>query len=343
MNTKATNKDAPIVIAHRGASGYLPEHTLEAYKLGIEMGADFIEPDLVLTKDGVFVARHENEISTTTNVSELTQFKDRKTTKVIEGLEYTGWFTEDFTLAELKTLKARERLPDIRPDNTKHDDKYKVVSLEEIIEFARQQSQVHKRQIGLYIELKHPKYFRDINLAMEDRFLEVLSENNLNSDEADLPIYIQCFWPTPLIYMRNKTPHPQVFLMYSEAPDNSVLETLQFAEWEEGYSTAGMQKISTFADGIGPWTGLVFPESKSNNSEAGSKFIINAHSVGLKVHPWTLRSENIHLPAAYQSSDDATQGNIAAFARDLFEAGADGVFTDNPDVVVKSRDEFVRQ
>ncbi|WP_233355210.1 glycerophosphodiester phosphodiesterase family protein [Hirschia maritima] len=342
MKTHPIKETQPIIIAHRGASGYLPEHTLEAYKLGIEMGADYIEPDLVLTKDGVFVARHENEISTTTNVADLAQFKDRHTTKTIEGVEHTGWFTEDFTFEELKTLKAKERLPKIRPDNAKHDNKFDIVRLEEIILFAREQSKIHGRNIGLYIELKHPKYFNEISLPMEDRFLSVLSENGLNSKDADLPVYIQCFWPEPLIYMKGKTIHPQIFLMYSEAPDQSVLESVGVKNWEESYTIEGFEKISEFADGVGPWTGLVFPEGKSNQRQNTSEFIENAHKAGLKVHPWTLRAENVHLPVAYRSSADAdnsvsTQGDLSAFTTDLIKAGVDGVFTDHPDIAVSAR------
>ncbi len=341
--TSASN--TPIVIAHRGASGYRPEHTLEAYKLAIEQGADFIEPDLVMTKDGHFIARHENEISSTTNVADHPEFADRKTTKSVEGPSHEGWFSEDFTLAELKTLRAKERLPEFRPQNTAFDNKFDVPTLEDIISFTREQSKIHNRPIGLYIELKHPAYFSSIDLAMEDAFLKVLEDFDLNTTQADIPIFIQCFWPQSLMQMREKTPLPLVFLILSQSPPESVLKANGISQWSEIYSLEGLKRMRNFADGVGPSLDLVLPKIV-DGEHIPSTLIEDAHQAGLKVHAWTLRAENMALPEAYRtgSTDQADyaiqRGNIEKLARDLFDVGIDGLFTDNPDLVVKVKNEL---
>ncbi|MGH3813719.1 MAG: glycerophosphodiester phosphodiesterase family protein, partial [Pseudonocardiaceae bacterium] len=172
--------DAPLVIAHRGASGYRPEHTLGAYRLAIRMGADYIEPDLVSTRDGVLVARHENEISGTTDVAAHPEFADRRTTKTVDGQEITGWFTEDFTLAELKTLRARERLPDVRPDNTRYDGLYEVPTFDGVLELAEEESRRRGSLVGVYPETKHPTYFDSVGLSLEEPLARALTEHGLN-------------------------------------------------------------------------------------------------------------------------------------------------------------------
>jgi glycerophosphoryl diester phosphodiesterase len=179
------------VIAHRGASGYRPEHTLAAYQLAIRLGADYIEPDVVSTKDGVLVARHENEISGTTDVADHPEFADRRTTRTIDGREISGWFTEDFTLAELKTLRAVERLPDVRPANTRYDGRFEVPTLEEVLDLVRAESKRTGRTIGVYPETKHPTYFDSIGLSLEEPLVEALVENNL--DKKRSKVIIQSF------------------------------------------------------------------------------------------------------------------------------------------------------
>ncbi len=332
----------PIIIAHRGASGYRPEHTLESYKLGIEMGADFIEPDLVMTKDGVLIARHENEISTTTNVADHPLFASRKTTKTIEEKTHTGWFTEDFTLAELKTLKAKERLPDLRPKNTLFDNKLDILTLEEIVVFVRQQSNLNKRKIGLYIELKHPTYFSDIGLPMEDNFLSILEKNDLNSQAANVPIFIQCFWPQTLRKIRDKTPLPLILLLATTPPDHSVLEALNLSKWEEILEPNHLKFISNFCDGIGPDLSLIFPTTTDTTHPTESKLIQNAHAENLKVHVWTLRAENAMIPHKYRdglesdANNASSFGNLTILTQDLVNAGIDGIFTDHTDIVFKA-------
>ncbi|GAB3952581.1 hypothetical protein GCM10027614_56460 [Micromonospora vulcania] len=195
--------DRPIVIGHRGASGYRPEHTLEAYRLAIRMGADYIEPDLVSTSDGVLVARHENEISGTTDVAARPEFADRRATKTIDGVAATGWFTEDFTLAELKTLRAQERLSQVRVANTVYDGRFEVPTLQEIIDLARTEGRARGRTIGIYPETKHPSYFTSIGLPLEEPLLQVLRQNEL--DHRNAPVFIQSFETANLRRLRQLT------------------------------------------------------------------------------------------------------------------------------------------
>jgi glycerophosphoryl diester phosphodiesterase len=213
----------PIVIAHRGASGYRPEHTLAAYALGARVGADYIEPDLVSTRDGVLVARHENEISGTTDVADHPEFASRRTTKTIDGVAFTGWFTEDFTLAELKTLRAKERIPDLRPRNTLYDGRYEVPTLHEVIDLAR------RLKVGIYPETKHPSYFRGIGLALEKPLVEALSG-------FDGPVFVQSFEPESLKQVRTLIDVPLVQLLSD---------------------TADLRDIAGFAHAVGPLKGLV--------------------------------------------------------------------------------------
>ncbi|MEG0343251.1 MAG: glycerophosphodiester phosphodiesterase family protein, partial [Acinetobacter sp.] len=191
-----------IIVGHRGASALRPEHTLEAYQKAIDDGADFIEPDLVSTKDGVLVARHENEIGGTTNISVLTQFADRKKTKIIDGTSLTGWFTEDLTLSELNQIKARERIPKLRPENTKYNDQFNIPTLEQIIELAEKNYKKTGKIIGLYIETKHPTYFQKNNLGLEDPLLKTLAKYQYTRDIA--PIYLQSFEVSNLKYMKDQ-------------------------------------------------------------------------------------------------------------------------------------------
>ena len=183
--------DDPIVIGHRGASGYRPEHTLAAYRLAIRLGADYVEPDLVSTKDGVLVARHENEISGTTDVADHPEFADRRTTKTIDGRPVTGWFTEDFTLAELKTLRAKERLPQVRPDNTRYDGRFEIPTLNEVLDLVKQESHREGRKIGVYPETKHPTYFDSIGLSLEEPLVRTLRRHGL--DQRTSKVFIQSF------------------------------------------------------------------------------------------------------------------------------------------------------
>jgi glycerophosphoryl diester phosphodiesterase len=236
----------PIVIAHRGASGLRPEHTGLAYDLAIDQGCDFIEPDLVPTKDGHLIARHENEIGGTTDVASRPEFADRKATKTIDGQPVTGWFTEDFTLAEIKTLRARERLPQLRPGNTKYDGQAQLLTFDEVVAIARAGSRRTGRTIGVYPEMKHPGYFASLGLPVEDRLVALLRKNDL--DSATAPVFVQCFEVTPLKTIRAKT-KARLVLLTAGAGGPADLPNVTYSQL---VSPSGLKEVALYADGLGP-------------------------------------------------------------------------------------------
>ncbi|HEY0283048.1 MAG TPA: glycerophosphodiester phosphodiesterase family protein [Rhizomicrobium sp.] len=334
---------SPIVTAHRGASGYLPEHTASAYRLAIEQGADYVEPDLVMTKDGILVARHENEIGRTTDVASHPEFAARKTTRVIDGESFTGWFVEDYTFAELKTLRARERNPALRPASARHDGEETVLSLQEIIDIAKQGGDKRGRPVGLYIELKNPVYHAGIGLPMETELVKILQANGL--DSADAPVFIESFWPDALMKLRGLTKVRLTFLMNSVAPPESILKAYGYDSYADVYSPAGLAKIARFADAVGPETELILPRGADGRSLAPTRFIEDAHKAGLAVHVWSLNAQNAALPLELRRGDPAAPGYAgalgdgAALAKQLFDLGADGLFTDQPDIAIAGRDQ----
>jgi glycerophosphoryl diester phosphodiesterase len=327
----ARGKPRPIVIAHRGASAERPEHTRSAYRLAVEQGADFIEPDLVITKDGHLVARHENEIGGTTDVAGKAEFAARKTTKVIDGQSVEGWFTEDFTLAELKTLRCRERLPQLRPGNTAFDGQDVIPTFDEVCAIARDMG------VGVYPEMKHPRYFASISLPFEQRMADALKANRL--DSADAKVFVQCFEVAPLKTLRPLTKAKLVQLIDSEgAPADAP--GFSYADMT---SAAGLKAIAAYADGVGPEKGYVVPTDGQTLLPA-TAFVSDAHAAGLKVHPWTVRAENYFLPAALRIPAGATadadmvrHGRVDAVLEALFKAGVDGVFCDSPGLADEAR------
>jgi glycerophosphoryl diester phosphodiesterase len=314
-----------IVIAHRGASGERPEHTIAAYTLAIAQGADYIEPDLVLTKDGVLVARHENEISETTDVAAKVEFAGRKTTKTIDGQKMTGWFTEDFTLAELKTLRAKERLPQLRKANMAFDGQFEVPTFEEILQLARTQSAKTGRMIGVYPETKHPSYFASIGLPHEAPLLELLEK--YGHIEKTAPVFIQSFEVENLKALRGKTKVRLIQLMDEKGSpaDRADMSYPQMA------TPDGLKSIAAYADGIGPNKALVIPRNMLGNLGAPTSLVADAHKAGLAVHPWTFRRENYFLPLGAKSGVDPRGiGDLESEIRAFLAAGVDGLFSDNP-------------
>lgn len=309
----------PFVIAHRGASGERPEHTLAAYERAIDQGADYIEPDLVLTKDGVLVARHENEVSGTTDVASRPEFADRQTTKTIDGQQVTGWFTEDFTLAELRTLRTRERLPDLRPANTRFDGLYPVPTFEEILKLVRAKEAETGRRIGIYPETKHPSYFAGIGLPHQGPLLDLLAKYGYTT-EAD-PVFIQSFEVSNLKAMRAVSRLRLIQLVDAEGGP-ADLPTTSYADM---LTLEGLKRIAEYADGIGPSLGQVLAP------EGATGLVGRAHDAGLQVHAWTLRMENSFLPAAFQRPDDQRgRGDFAAYVRAVADTGVDALFSDYP-------------
>jgi glycerophosphoryl diester phosphodiesterase len=310
----------PIVIGHRGASGQRPEHTLASYELAIDEGADFIEPDLVLTKDNVFVARHENDITGTTDVADHPEFASRKTTKVIDGESHTGWFTEDFTLAELKTLRAKERLPQLRPDNAAYDGKFDIPTLAEIIALAKKRSKEVGRMIGIYPETKHPSYFASIGKPMERQLVAEL--NKAGWDSAAAPVFIQSFEVDNLKFLHTITKIRLIQLMDSTGgpADNAA------PSYAAMITPAGLKAVATYAWGIGPNKDMV-----DKGEGDPTSLVADAHTARLRVHVWTFRAENFFLPASLRrGADPRAHGDVETAIRRQLAAGIDGFFTDFP-------------
>jgi glycerophosphoryl diester phosphodiesterase len=300
-----------IVIAHRGASGERPEHTLESYGLAIEEGADYIEPDLVMTRDGVLIARHENEIGGTTDVAQHPEFAARRRTQIIDGETMVGWFTEDFTLAEIKTLRARERLPELRPQNCAFDGRFSIPTFDEIMELAvdANQRRTAASRIGVYPETKHPAHFAAIGLPQEQAVLDVLQRHGYAAEGS--PVVIQSFDPRNLRQLRAMT----------------RLTLVQLLEHELGDLAA----IAEYADGIGIAKSL-----------AGEEGVRAAHEVDLKVHVWTFRAENEFLPDDLKSGDSpAAHGDLEAEIRRYLDRGIDGFFIDFPAIGVRVRNAYI--
>lgn len=312
----------PIVIAHRGASGERPEHTIAAYELAIAQGADVIEPDLVPTKDGVLVARHENEISETTDVADHPAFASRKTTKTIDGEELTGWFTEDFTLAELKTLRAKERLPLMRPGNRAYDGQEAIPTFEEVIALAK------KHGVAIYPETKHPTYFASIGKSTDVPLVAALQKAGWDSVEA--PVFIQSFEVKNLQRLKSMTEVRLIQLVNGEgAPADAAVPS-----YAAMVTPAGLKAVAAYAWGLGPNKGMLW------DGDTPTAIVADAHAAGLRVHPWTYRAENYFLPGRHrQGINPRGHGDLQAEISAALRLGIDGFFTDFPAVGVKARDE----
>lgn len=314
----------PIVIAHRGASGYLPEHTLAAYELAVRLGADYIEPDLVITRDGVLVARHENEIGGTTDVAE--RFPERRTTKVVDGERVSGWFAEDFTLAELKTLRARERLA-FR--SQERNGEFEVPTWEEILDLAERLARETGRPVGLYPETKHPSYFRALGLPLEEPLLEALHRRGFR--DAASPVFIQSFEVGNLRWLRERTGLRLIQLLEDDGAPWDLKAAGDPRTYADLATEGGLREIARYATGIGPHKRRIVSLDASGHLGEPTTLVADAHAAGLLVHPWTFRSEASFLHAAYG-------GNPVAELLQFLRLGVDGVFADFPDVAVRARD-----
>ncbi len=355
------NGATPLVIGHRGASGYLPEHTLESYRRAIELGADFVEPDLVATKDGVLVARHEPNITATTDVSQRPEFASRKTQKMVDGVKEEGWFVTDFTLAEIKTLRAIQPMADRDQSN---NGKFQIPTFEEVLELAKTEGTKAGRTVGVYPETKHPTYHVTAGLALEDRLLAILSKNGYTSKSS--PIIIQSFEVSNLKYLRSKTQVRLVQLV--DADDVKADGSMSLvAPYDKPYdfavagdartfasllTPAGLREVKTYADGIGPWKPYLIPSKQVDANNDGkaddlngdgiidnrdrvmmppTDVVKNAHSEGLFVHPYTFRSESKQLASDFK-------GDPKAEYKLFFNLGVDGLFSDFPDQAKAARD-----
>jgi glycerophosphoryl diester phosphodiesterase len=330
----------PAVIGHRGASGYRPEHTFGSYQLALDMGADVIEQDVVPTKDGYLVCRHENDISQTTDVSDHPEFADRKTTKKVDGVEIHGWFTEDFTLAEIRTLRAKERIPKQRQHNTLYDGRWGVPEFEEVLKWADEQGRRRGRPVWLYTETKHPTYFRKRGLELEPKLAALL--HKYGRDEAGSPQFVQSFEPSSLQKLGKLIRTPGVFLVdaldtqpwdFTEAGDKRTVADLIKPE--------GLKWISTFAAGVGPVLELVIPRKKDDTTDKPSTLVRDAHAHRLLVHPYTVRCENSFLPKNFRRGDAPNDyGDAFGAYHAYFGTGIDALFSDMADAALLAAEEF---
>jgi len=320
----------PLIIGHRGASGERPESSLMAFRLAIAEGADVIEPDLVLTKDGHFVVRHENDISQTTDVALKPEFAGRLTTRQIQGQAVSGWFSEDFTLAEIKTLRCRERLPKLRPESAKFNGQEAIPTFQEVLDLAKSESARLKRTIGTYPEMKHASYFASIGLPMEARLADALKTNGLDSPTA--PVFIQCFDVLPLKTIMTLCKAPRVQLVEPNGGPTDV--TLRYKDM---VTASGLKTIATYATGVGPDWSMVIP-TVDGDIGPPTALVKDAHAAGLTVHPWTVRAENVFLPPKRRvGTDPSAHGDVDAVYKALYAAGVDGLFSDFPGLAVKAR------
>lgn len=350
----------PLVIAHRGASGYLPEHTLEAYRLAIEMGADFIEPDLVATKDGALIVRHEPMLGATTDVADRPEFAGRKTTRKVDGVDVTDWFACDFTLAEIKQLRARQAM---RERDQSHNGKHQIPTFEEVIALAKAESARLGRTVGVYPETKHPTFHAALGLPLEDKLLAALVAAGWT--DADAPVIVQSFETANLKYMRGKTKVRLVQLLGAAGVDaaGAVVMASPYAQpydfvvvgdkrtYKDLATKEGLAEIAAYADGVGAWKPYIRPTRQVDRDQdsqpddlngdgrpderdralaAPTSLVADAHALGLFVHAWTFRSEPRRLAADFK-------GDPLAEYRAFYALGVDGVFSDFPDVAVKAR------
>ncbi|NUS88302.1 MAG: glycerophosphodiester phosphodiesterase [Streptomyces sp.] len=330
----------PTVIGHRGASGYRPEHTLGSYQLALDMGADIIEQDLVPTKDGHLVCRHENDITATTDVSAHSEFADRKTTKTVDGTALTGWFTEDFTLAELKTLRAKERIPGTRQRNTLYDGRWEVPTFEEVLQWAEREGRKRGRRIWLYVETKHPTYFRKLGLGLEEPLAKLLRRYGRHKKDAAL--FLQSFEPSSIQRLRKLVDTPAVVLLstinsrpwdFVEANDPRTVADLVKPE--------GLKWIASYAQGIGPDLSVIIPRTADGKLGTPTSVVKDAHAAGLVLHPYTMRNENTFLPADFRrGTDPNAYGDAFGAFKKYFETGIDGIFSDNPDTALLAAEDF---
>ncbi len=324
-----------LVIGHRGASGHRPEHTLAAYRLAIRQCADFIEPDLVSTSDGVLVARHEPEIGGTTDVADHPEFADRRTTKQLDGAAVTGWFTEDFTYAELRTLRAKERIPETRPANTRYDGRFPVPTFDQVLDLARSKRTCDGHPVGVYPETKHPTYFDQAGLSLEEPMLASLAAHGLA--DADDEVFIQSFETTNLRELDRVTDLPLVQLTGCSGAPYDLVVAGDRRTYADLVTRKGLRGVSRYADGVGPCKDQVIPRDDRDRLLRPTKLVRNAHRYGLVVHPYTFRRENQFLPREFRSSKDPNApGDLVGEIRVFLEAGIDGFFTDNPGIGVRA-------
>ncbi|MDQ0699782.1 glycerophosphodiester phosphodiesterase [Streptomyces sp. W4I9-2] len=339
-NGSLSDLPVPTVVGHRGASGYRPEHTLGSYQLALDMGAHIVEQDLVPTKDGHLVCRHENDITATTDVADHPEFAGRRTTKSIDGVSLTGWFTEDFTLAELKTLRAKERIPGNRPDNTLYDGRWTIPTFEEVLRWAEKEGRKRSKPVWLYVETKHPTYFRKLGLGLEEPLARLL--RRYGRDRRNSALILQSFEPGSVQRLARLVDTPRIVLLsgpktrpwdFVESGDPRTVADL--------VKPAGLEWMASFAQGIGPTLDLVIPKDASGRLTTPTTLVRDAHAKGLRLHPYTLRNENSFLPADFRrGTDPNAYGDVFGACAAYLATGIDGIFADHPDTALLAAADF---
>ena len=333
MPTPAPPQSSLKIIAHRGASGERPEHTRAAYELAIAQGADFIEPDLVMTSDGHLVVRHENEIGETTDVADHPAFASRRTTRLIDGVSITGWFTEDFTLDELRDLKACERLPQLRPSSARFDGSESLLTFDEVLDIAITASDRTGRRIGVAPELKHPSHFAARGLDIEEAFVRVLERRGLTG--ANAPLLVQCFEVGTLERLSRRIEAPLLQLMQVEGGPADRPD-LRYAGM---VTPQGLARIASYAQAVGVQDTLILPRDGMARALPAPPLVTDAHAAGLQVVVWTFRAENRFLPQDFRSNENPSDhGDLTGYLSRFYDLGVDAVFSDFPAVAVKARE-----
>jgi glycerophosphoryl diester phosphodiesterase len=326
----ATRLSRALVVGHRGACAYRPEHTLASFDLAIDLGADLVEPDVVVSRDGALVVRHENELSRSTDVAERPEFADRRTTRTVGRVERTGWFTEDFDLEELRTLRAVERMPALRPLNAAYDGQFGILTLAEVVQLVRARS-TDARPVRVLAELKKPTWSAEHGLPMTE--LVAAELRRLDAAGPDGPVLLQSFDAAALRRLREDLGDggPQMFQLVDDVPEDDVLVSL-----------AGLREVSTYAQGIAPSRHRILQRDADQTLVGISGLVHEAHRAGLTVVPWTLRAENAYLPRHLRrGTDPAALGDGAGEARLLLALGVDGLISDHPDIAVRAREELI--
>ncbi|MFG2566829.1 glycerophosphodiester phosphodiesterase [Streptomyces sp. NPDC048567] len=330
----------PTVIGHRGTSGYRPEHTLGSYQLALDMGAHIIEQDLVPTRDGHLVCRHENDITATTDVSAHPEFANRRTTKSVDGVSLTGWFTEDFTLAELKTLRAKERIPANRQKNTLYDGRWEIPTFEEVLRWADREGRRRGKPVWLYVETKHPTYFRGLGLGLEEPLAKLL--RRYGRHRAQSPVILQSFEPGSVQRLARLVATPRIVLLSGTGTKPWDFEVSGDPRTTDDLvKPAGLKWMASFAQGIGPTLDLIIPKDAAGRLTEPTTLVRDAHAQGLVLHPYTMRNENTFLPADFRrGSDPNAYGDAFGAFATYFATGIDGIFSDNPDTALLAAADF---
>ncbi|WP_329053857.1 glycerophosphodiester phosphodiesterase [Amycolatopsis sp. NBC_01488] len=332
--------DDPVIIGHRGAPGYRPEHTLASYELAYRMGVSYVDVDLVPTKDGRLVARHEPEIGGTTDVAQHPEFANRKKTLVIDGVSTTGWFTQDFTLAELKTLRAVERIPANRPHNTLYNGRYQIATFQEVLDLTQRLGKELHRTLGTYPEVKHSTFFQSIGNPTEPKLVSILKRNGL--DRPDAPAIIQSFEVSNLIDLHKQLRTPLLQLTSASGAPADFVAKGDKRTYADLVTAQGLREVAKYAKYLGPDKAQIIPRDKNDNLGTPTAIVADAHKAGLKVQPYTFRNENPFLPANLRSSAEPdAYGDVFTEEAAFFRAGVDGFFADQADTALESLHAFL--